>query len=370
MNDTIIRDTSLHESVSRGPSARWLGAAVLALLGACSGGMGTDPGPMDMQPAGDQRAPSFAGLNTALAASTTTIDLAWTAAQDETSAQAKITYLIYMATGSLRQNFNMPSVQTGAGVTTYQVTGLDVASKYYFVVRARDEAGNVDRNLTERSATTLQIPDTMAPTFGGVMTAAATGNTVTLGWNAGSDDMAAQSQLRYAVFARKLTGSFDFNTPSLLSPPGATSVTVTGLDAQTAYAFVVRAQDPANNRETNSIERTATTGVISLVGQVQPIFSASCGGGSCHGATLPQDGLDLSSAAKSYMSLVSKMSSVCTAETRVVPGMPDKSYLMWKLQGAGMGLCFQGGRMPVGGMLSAGDMNTLRGWIAAGAMNN
>jgi len=352
-------------------SRRALPAMVLATLGACSGGGGgPDPGPMDMQPAGDTKAPTFAGLGSALAASTTAIDLSWSAAQDDRTAPAQISYQVYMASSSLRQNFSTPSFQVAAGTTSYQVTGLDVATKYFFVVRARDEAGNTDTNLVERNATTLQIPDTTAPTFGGLMTTAVNGNTVTLSWNQATDDMAAQSQIRYAIFVRKMTGSFDFNTPTAFSAPGVSNHTVTGLDAQTAYAFVVRAQDPANNRETNSIEKTATTGVISFMGQVQPVFAAACGGGNCHSGASPQDGLDLSSAAKSYMSLVSKMSSVCTTETRVVPSMPDKSYLIWKLVGMGMGTCYQGNRMPVGGMLSAGDMNTVRGWISAGAMNN
>lgn len=357
---------------------RWqLLAALLTTAGACSGGGGSsndvdggNPTVMDMTPAADKKAPSFAGLASALPASTTAIDLSWATAQDDRSAPAQIRYEIYVASSSLRQNFSTPSYMANTGATTYQVTGLNVATKYFFIVRARDEAGNSDSNLTERSATTLQVPDTTAPTFAGAMTATANGNTVTLNWTQATDDLAAQSQIRYAAFVRKMTGSFDFNNPTAFSPQGASGMTITGLDAQTAYAFVVRAQDPANNREMNTTEKTATTGVISFAGQVQPIFEGSCGGGNCHSGASPQDGLDLASAAKSYMALVSKMSSVCTGETRVVPSMPDKSYLMWKLQGVGMGLCYSGNRMPVGGMLSAGDMNTVRGWIVAGAMNN
>jgi hypothetical protein len=359
----------------RRAGAGW-SAALLLTVCACSGG-GSENQPADMaqpkpdpQPMVDAKAPTFAGLATALPASTTAIDLSWAAAQDDRSAATAIRYQIYMASASLRQNFSQPSFQAPAGATTYQVTGLDVATRYFFVVRARDEANNTDTNLIERSATTLQIPDTKAPTFGGLLTATPTGNTVTLAWDPATDDLAAQSQLRYAIFVRKMTGSFDFNTPTVLSPPGVSNYTVTGLDAQTAYAFVVRAQDPTNNRETNTTEKSATTGVISFTGQVQPIFASSCGGGNCHSGAMPKDGLDLSSAASSYAALVSKMSSICVTETRVVPSMPDKSYLIWKLIGMGSGTCYQGSRMPPGGMLSAGDMNTVRGWISAGAMNN
>ena len=352
-------------------SGGWVLSLGLALLCACSGGgNSSDDGGVDQSSAVDKTAPRFSGLNMAVASGTTTIDLSWSAATDDRTSPGQITYLIYMASASLRQTFSTPSFMGTAGSTMYQVTGLDLATKYYFVVRARDEAGNVDTNLTERNATTLQRPDTMAPTFAGVATTAVTGNSVALGWTEATDDLALPSQIRYAIFARKMTGAFDFNNPTAFSPPGVNNFTVTGLDAQTAYSFVVRAQDPANNRESNTTEKSATTGVISFMGQVQPIFAVSCGGGSCHTGASPQNGLDLSSPAKSFMTLVSQASSACPGETRVVPSMPDKSYLVWKLVGQGMGACFQGGRMPPGGMLSAGDMNTVRGWISAGANNN
>jgi len=90
-----------------------------------------------------------------------------------------------------------------------------------------------------------------------------------------------------------------------------------------------------------------------------------CMGQNCHNNAQPP----VFTTRQTFMAAMINKNST-SAYQFVVPNMPDKSYLMWKLQGAGMGLCFQGGRMPVGGMLSAGDMNTVRGWIRAGAMNN
>lgn len=337
--------------------------------GCTSGGdNASDMGAADLA-VGDKTAPRFSGLASATATGTTTVDLQWGAASDDRSAAAQLTYQVFVATASLRQNFATPSFQTAAGATAFQVTGLDLATKYFFVVRARDEAGNVDTNLTERSATTLQQPDTMAPTFAGASMATASANTITLSWTQGTDDVASPSQLRYALFLSKTMGSYDFNKPEALTPPGVSSYTLTGLDAQTAYYLVARAQDPSGNRETNIVEKTATTGSIGFAGQVWPIFNGSCGGASCHTGGSPQDGLDLNSAAKAYMSLVSQPSAHCTSDLRVSPNMPDKSYLLWKL-GLGMGACLVGNRMPSGGNLSAGDINTIRGWIAAGALNN
>ncbi len=345
-------------------------AGLLAAADCTSGGETTgDMGGPDGAATGDKTAPRFSGLTTATATGTTTVDLQWSAASDDRSAASQITYQVFVATGSLRQNFATPSFQTAPGATMYTVSGLDLATKYYFIVRARDEAGNSDGNLTERSATTLQQPDTMAPTFAGASGTSVTGNTITLSWTQGSDDVASPAQLRYALFLSKTAGGQDFNKPEVITPSGVSNYTVTGLDAQTAYYLVARAQDPAGNRETNTVEKTATTGTISFTGQVFPIFNGSCGGANCHTGGSPQDGLDLSSAAKARMSLVNQASAHCTSDLRVAPNMPDKSYLLWKL-GLGMGACLVGNRMPSGGNLSAGDINTIRGWIAAGALDN
>lgn len=347
-----------------------LGFLVAAAIDCSAGGdSARDMGGPDLAVAGDKTPPRFSGLTAATTTGTTTVDLAWGAASDDRSAAGQITYQVYVATASLRQNFTTPSFQTPAGATSFQVTGLDLATKYFFVVRARDGAGNVDTNLTERSATTLAQPDTMAPTFAGAAGTSVTGNSITLSWTQATDDVAAPGQLRYALFVSKTMGSYDFAKPEVITPPGVSNYTITGLDAQTAYYLVARAQDPAGNRETNTVERTATTGSISFAGQVFPIFNGSCGGGSCHTGGSPQDGLDLSSAAKAHMTLVSQASARCTSDLRVAPSMPDKSYLLWKL-GLGMGACLVGNRMPPGGNLSAGDINTIRGWIAAGALNN
>jgi hypothetical protein len=53
---------------------------------------------------------------------------------------------------------------------------------------------------------------------------------------------------------------------------------------------------------------------------------------------------------------------------RVVPGDPDNSYIIQKLEGtAGI----EGVRMPAGGpYLTADQISLIRQWIAAGALNN
>jgi hypothetical protein len=101
----------------------------------------------------DITAPSFDGLVSTTAVSETRIDLSWRAATDEVTASSNIVYLIYLATTSGGQSFATPTFTTAAGATSYSVTGLNPGASYFFVVRARDEAGNVDTNTVEQSAT-------------------------------------------------------------------------------------------------------------------------------------------------------------------------------------------------------------------------
>ncbi|MBI2061854.1 MAG: hypothetical protein HYT87_19110, partial [Nitrospirae bacterium] len=102
----------------------------------------------------DNSAPTFGGVSTATATSDTTIDLTWTAATDDVSAGGNISYDICESTtaGSCVSSFTVNA--TVVGVTTTSRTALSGATRYYFVVRARDEATNTDTNTVEQSATT------------------------------------------------------------------------------------------------------------------------------------------------------------------------------------------------------------------------
>jgi hypothetical protein len=105
----------------------------------------------------------------------------------------------------------------------------------------------------------------------------------------------------------------------------------------------------------------------SLAGDIQPIFTKSCALRGCHGATLPKEGLNLSSGA-SYSNLVNVAAKECTGRLRVKPGDPSASYLMKKLMG--VSLCF-GSQMPKAGTsLPKAEIDLIGGWICTGAPNN
>jgi len=100
---------------------------------------------------------------------------------------------------------------------------------------------------------------------------------------------------------------------------------------------------------------------VSYAADVQPIWNSHCIG--CHGAG-GNAGLDLRASA-GPAALVN-VAATGYAGSRVVPGDPDASVLTRKLQGDPT----TGDRMPLGGALSAGQIETIRSWIAAGALNN
>ncbi len=97
------------------------------------------------------------------------------------------------------------------------------------------------------------------------------------------------------------------------------------------------------------------------------IFTPICS--VCHtgvGASLP--GSQNLTAGNTYTSIVNVTSIEVPTMKRIVPGDPDNSYLVLKIQGS-PGIV--GVQMPAsGGPLSQAQIDEVRAWVAAGALNN
>jgi len=120
---------------------------------------------------------------------------------------------------------------------------------------------------TSREATVYAgtAEDTEAPTAPGTPAASAvTDTSATLTWAASSDDVAVAG---YDVV--RVNGG----TETTVASSATTSVTVTGLDAGTAYSFAVYARDAAGNRSA----RSAAVGVTTDEGSTTPAGSCSVG---------------------------------------------------------------------------------------------
>ncbi len=101
--------------------------------------------------------------------------------------------------------------------------------------------------------------------------------------------------------------------------------------------------------------------------QVQSrVFDPSCAFSGCHAGASPAAGQNLS-AGRAWSNLVNVPSSQNPAYTRVIPGDADNSLLIMKLEGTAP----FGSRMPLGGApLSNGQIQSIRAWVNAGALDN
>lgn len=115
-------------------------------------------GPIPPPGGGDLLTPTFAGLERAVACTpgpqrpgqTTPYTLDWQAANDNVTPAAAIVYDIYHATTAGREDFTHPTWTTSPGATSFRTPGLPSHGDTYFVVRARDTAGNEDTNTREQ----------------------------------------------------------------------------------------------------------------------------------------------------------------------------------------------------------------------------
>jgi len=171
----------------------------------------------------DTTAPSTPAGLTATAASSSQINLSWTAATDNVGVTG---YNVYR--GGMQ-------VATLGAVTTYQNTGLTASTNYSYTVRAFDAAGNASGQSLTASATT-QAP----------------GTTATLAWDA----VTAANLSGYRVYYGTAPGTYLQSAGQGVNVGNVTTYTVPGLSSGTRYYFAATAYDTSNNESTYSNEVT------------------------------------------------------------------------------------------------------------------
>jgi hypothetical protein len=133
--------------------------AVLALAGApATAGLARVASP-------DRTPPTFAGLESATTCTpgpigggrSSSYRLSWEAAKDDVTPQKKIVYDIYQATSPGGEVFSSATYTARHGATTFTTPPLPADKAVYFVVRARDRAGNRDSNQVERQGANLCV---------------------------------------------------------------------------------------------------------------------------------------------------------------------------------------------------------------------
>ena len=88
---------------------------------------------------------------------TTSYHLSWDPATDNKSPPQRIVYDVYQASTSGGEDFSTPTYTTPAGATSFDTPLLPADKTFYFVVRARDQAGNSDSNTVERQGVNLCV---------------------------------------------------------------------------------------------------------------------------------------------------------------------------------------------------------------------
>jgi hypothetical protein len=105
----------------------------------------------------DRVPPKFAGLKSATTCipgpigpeRTSSYHLTWEAATDNVTPPSQIVYNVYQANKAGGEDFSKPTYTTAPGVTSFDTPQLPSDKYFYFVVRARDQAGNEDSNTVE-----------------------------------------------------------------------------------------------------------------------------------------------------------------------------------------------------------------------------
>ncbi len=113
----------------------------------------------------DRTPPTFAGLKSAVTCipgpvggdRKSSFHLTWAAAKDNVTPSTRIAYDVYEARAPGTESFSHATFVTPRGATQFTTPPLSSTETYYFVVRARDAAGNRDRNRRERPGRNLCV---------------------------------------------------------------------------------------------------------------------------------------------------------------------------------------------------------------------
>jgi len=205
-----------------------------------------DSAAVEFKSAGGASPPAPSGL-TATAASTTQINLAWTAPQNATVTN----YLVERCSGSSCTNFAQTAVVTP---TAYNDTGLAPSTSYRYRVRATLSNGTTTGYSNIATATTLTAQDSTPPSAPTSLIATAiSASRIDLTWNAATDNVGVTG---YRLERCQGAGCSAF---AQIATPAGTSFSDTGLAGGASYSYRVRAADAAGYLGGYSNVSSATT---------------------------------------------------------------------------------------------------------------
>jgi hypothetical protein len=139
-------------------------ASIMCLLVLAAAGLLVVGAPASAKPT-DTTPPTFSGLKSAVTCipgpigggRTTRYTLSWDAAMDDVTPSRRIVYEVYQAIKPGGEDFSTPTYTTSPGATSFATPEVPADQAFYFVVRARDRAGNRDANTVERVGENLCV---------------------------------------------------------------------------------------------------------------------------------------------------------------------------------------------------------------------
>ena len=198
----------------------------------------------DVAGSADTQPPTAPSNLTATTASSSQINLAWTASTDDVGVTG---YQVERCQGAGCTNFAQIATVSG---TAYNNTGLTADTFYRYRVRATDAAGNLSPYSNVASASTDITPPT-APTA--LLATPSSSSQINLVWVAATDNVGVTG---YLVERCQGLGCTSFVQIATVT---GTTYHDTGLAANTLYSYRVRATDLACNQGPYSNVATATT---------------------------------------------------------------------------------------------------------------
>jgi chitodextrinase len=173
----------------------------------------------------------------ASAASSSQINLAWTAATDNVGVTG---YEVWRCQGASCSTFGLVGTPTG---TTFNDTGLSASTSYSYKVRAKDAAGNLGPfSAVVSQSTNAASGDTQPPTAPpNLQIIAMSSSEVDLSWQPATDNVGVVNYIVERCSGASCSNFAPFN-PVTTAPYYDTSATST-----TAYSYRVHATDAAGN---------------------------------------------------------------------------------------------------------------------------
>lgn len=189
----------------------------------------------------------------ATAASSTMINLAWTA-----SSTSGVTYTVYRSTTSGFAPASGTQIATGLSATNFSDSSLTAGTTYYYLVEASTSAGNSTAS-NQATATTQAAGKPNAPA--NVAATAVSTSQINLAWTASTT-----SGVTYDVY-RSTTSGFTPSASTQIGTTSGSSYSDTALAASTTYYYVLEANNSTGNSAPSN-QASATT--LSPAGPAAP----------------------------------------------------------------------------------------------------